>query len=41
MPIDFGFTEEQELFRRTLKDYFAKNLTPKVQRDIEGANDHA
>jgi acyl-CoA dehydrogenase len=31
MPIDFGFTEEQELFRRTLKDYFAKNLTPKAK----------
>ena len=31
MPIDFGFTEEQELFRRTLKDYFAKSLTPKAK----------
>jgi acyl-CoA dehydrogenase len=31
MPIDFGFTEEQELFRRTLKDYYAKNLTPKAK----------
>jgi len=31
MPIDFGFTEEQELFRRTLKDYFAKNLTSKAK----------
>jgi acyl-CoA dehydrogenase len=31
MPIDFGFTEEQELFRRTLKDYFAKILTPKAK----------
>jgi len=31
MPIDFNFTEEQELFRRTLKDYYAKNLTPKAK----------
>jgi acyl-CoA dehydrogenase len=31
MPIDFGFTEEQELFRRTLKEYFAKILTPKAK----------
>jgi alkylation response protein AidB-like acyl-CoA dehydrogenase len=29
MPLDFAFTEEQELYRRTLKDYFAKVLTPK------------
>lgn len=31
MPIDFNFTEEQELFRRTLKDYYAKTLTPKAK----------
>lgn len=31
MPVDFNFTEEQELFRRTLKDYYAKNLTPKAK----------
>ncbi|MGB9021846.1 MAG: acyl-CoA dehydrogenase family protein [Candidatus Bathyarchaeia archaeon] len=35
MPIDFGFTEEQELFRRTLKDYFAKNLTPKAKEILK------
>jgi acyl-CoA dehydrogenase len=31
LPVDFNFTEEQELFRRTLKDYFAKILTPKAK----------
>ena len=35
MPIDFGFTEEQELFRRTLKDYYAKNLTPKAKEILK------
>ena len=35
MPIDFGFTEEQELFRRTLKDYFAKNMTPKAKEILK------
>jgi len=35
MPIDFNFTEEQELFRRTLKDYFAKNLTPKAKEILK------
>jgi acyl-CoA dehydrogenase len=31
LPVDFNFTEEQELFRRTLKDYFAKILTPRAK----------
>ena len=31
MPLDFAFTEEQELFRRTLKEYFAKHITPKAK----------
>jgi len=35
MTIDFGFTEEQELFRRTLKDYYAKNLTPKAKEILK------
>jgi acyl-CoA dehydrogenase len=35
MPIDFGFTEEQELFRRTIKDYYAKNLTPKAKEILK------
>ncbi len=36
MPIDFAFTEEQELFRKTLKDYFTKTLAPK-SREIQKA----
>lgn len=35
MPMDFSFTEEQELFRRTLKDYFAKHLTPKAKEILK------
>jgi acyl-CoA dehydrogenase len=35
LPLDFNFTEEQELFRRTLKDYFAKVLTPKSKEIAE------
>jgi acyl-CoA dehydrogenase len=35
MPLDFAFTEEQELFRRTLKDYFAKVLTPKSKEILK------
>jgi acyl-CoA dehydrogenase len=29
MPLDFAFTEEQELFRKTLHEYFAKTVTPR------------
>jgi alkylation response protein AidB-like acyl-CoA dehydrogenase len=35
MPLDFAFTEEQELFRRTLKDYFAKHVTPKAKEILK------
>jgi len=35
MPLDFAFTEEQELFRRTLKDYFAKHMTPKAKEILK------
>ena len=35
MPLDFAFTEEQELFRRTLKDHFAKVLTPKSKEILK------
>jgi acyl-CoA dehydrogenase len=35
MPVDFAFTEEQELFRRTVKDYFAKHVTPKAKEILK------
>jgi acyl-CoA dehydrogenase len=31
MPLDFNFTEEQELFRRTIKEYYAKTISTKVK----------
>ena len=33
MP-DFSFTEEQELFRKTVREFCEKNLTPKA-REID------
>ena len=29
MPLDFTFTEEQELFRKTVREFMAKNVAPK------------
>ena len=34
MPLDFGFTEEQELFRRTIKESYAKTVSPKIKEII-------
>jgi acyl-CoA dehydrogenase len=31
MPLDFDFTEEQELFRRTIKENYAKTIAPKTK----------
>jgi acyl-CoA dehydrogenase len=31
MPLDFNFTEEQELFRRTIKESYAKTISPKIK----------
>ena len=31
MPLDFSFTEEQELFRRTIKESYAKTVSPKIK----------
>lgn len=33
--VDFSFTEEQELFRRTLRGWLAKNLTLEKSREID------
>ncbi len=29
MPLDFAFTEEQEIFRKSLREYLTKTVTPK------------
>jgi acyl-CoA dehydrogenase len=31
MPLDFSFTDEQELFRRTIKESYAKTISPKIK----------
>lgn len=31
MPLDFDFTGEQELFRRTVRDFAKKEITPKIR----------
>ena len=31
MPLDFAFTEEQELFRRTIRDLMTKSVAPRVK----------
>ena len=31
MPLDFNFTEEQELFRRTIKENYAKTVSPRTK----------
>ena len=35
MPLDFTFTEEQLMFRQALKEYLAKNVTPKSKEMLE------
>jgi len=34
LPLDFGFSEEQELFRRTVREFANKEVAPKI-RDAE------
>ena len=31
LPLDFGFSEEQELFRRTVREFAKKEIAPKVR----------
>ena len=31
MPLDFTFTEEQDLFRKAVREFMAKNVTPKAK----------
>ena len=31
MPLDFDFTSEQELFRRTIREFAKKEITPKIR----------
>jgi acyl-CoA dehydrogenase len=35
MPLDFSFTEEQELFRKTIREFMAKNITPKKKELLQ------
>jgi acyl-CoA dehydrogenase len=35
MPLDFTFTEEQELFRKTIREFMAKNITPKKKELLQ------
>jgi acyl-CoA dehydrogenase len=35
MPLEFTFTEEQELFRRTIRELMAKNVAPKAKELLQ------
>ena len=35
MPLEFNFTEEQELFRRTLREFMAKQVAPKKKELLQ------
>ena len=35
MPLDFSFTEEQELFRKTIREFMAKNIAPKKKELLQ------
>ena len=35
MTLDFTFTEEQEIFRKSLREFLAKNVTPRAKEMLE------